>query len=32
MIIVPRLPQKNLERHMKPAKMGLGIELKLEMA
>jgi len=32
MIIVPRLPQKYLERHMKPARMGLGMELKLEMA
>ena len=32
MIIVLRLPQKYLERHMKPASMGLGMELKLEIA
>jgi hypothetical protein len=31
-IMVPRRPQKNLERHMKPARMGLGMELRLEMA
>lgn len=32
MIIVPRRPQKNFDLHMKPARMGLGIELRLEMA
>jgi hypothetical protein len=32
MIIVPRRPQKYLDLHMKPARMGLGMELRLERA
>lgn len=30
--IVPRLPQKNLDLHMKPARMGLGILQALAIA
>lgn len=32
MIMVPRLPQKKRLLHMKPARMGLGMELRFEMA
>lgn len=32
MIIVPRRPQKNFDRHMKPARIGDGMELAFAMA